>query len=97
MFITNTEAKLHSRIDQADEDTLITGLVAAANAYVQQAIGLETVPEGYTPSPMAKSAALLVFADLYEHREAQSATPLTPNKTLDSLIAMCRDYKGFVQ
>ena len=97
MFITNTEAKLHSRIDQADEDTLITGLVAAANAYVRQAIGLETVPEGYTPSPMAKSAALLVFADLYEHREAQSATPLTPNKTLDSLIAMCRDYKGFVQ
>lgn len=97
MFITDNEAKLHARIDQDDEDTLITGLVAAANAYVQQAIGLEAVPEGYTPSPMAKSAALLVFADLYEHREAQSATPLTPNRTLDSLLAMCRDYKGFVQ
>lgn len=97
MFITNTEAKLHSRIDQADEDTLITGLVAAANEYVKQAIGLNTEPVGYTPSAMAKSAALLVFADLYEHREAQSATPLTSNKTLDSLIAMCRDYKGFVQ
>lgn len=97
MFITAEEAKLHSRIDHDDEDTLIASLVAAANAYVQQAIGLETVPEGYTPSPMAKSAALLVFADLYENREAQSATPLTPNKTLDSLIAMCRNYEGFIQ
>lgn len=97
MFITDNEAKLHARIDQDDEAALVSSLVAAANAYVQQAIGLETVPEGYTPSPMAKSAALLVFADLYEHREAQSATPLTPNRTLDSLLAMCRDYKGFVQ
>lgn len=97
MFITAEEAKLHSRIDNNDENALITALVAAANAYVQQAIGLEAVPEGYTPSPMAKSAALLVFADLYEHREAQSAMPLTPNRTLDSLLAMCRDYTGFVQ
>lgn len=96
MFITLAEAKAHSRIDTSHDDAAATAMVAAANAYVQQAIGLEAVPEGYTPSPMAKSAALLIFADLYANREAQTDKPLTPNKTADSLLAMCRNYKGFI-
>lgn len=97
MFITTEEAKLHARIDQADEDALIVTLVAAANDYTKQAIGLETVPEGYQVPNMAKSAALLIFGDLYANREAQSDRPLTPNKTVDSLLAMCRNYEGFIQ
>lgn len=94
-LITLEEAKAQARIDDNDEDALLLAMIAATTAYVAQATGrtdLET-----TPPPMAKQAALLVFADLYANREAQADRPMYPNKTADSLLAMCRDYKGFVQ
>lgn len=93
-LITLEEAKLHTRIDHEDEDALLAVMIAAATAYVAQATGrtdLDTAP------PLAKQAALLVFADLYANREAQADRPLTPNKTADALLAMCRDYTGYVQ
>lgn len=94
MFITLTQAKDHARIDGTDEDVAIAPMMAAANAYVAQAIG--PLPEGYAPEAMATSAALLIFADLYMNREAQSDRPLSANKTADALLAMCRNYAGFI-
>lgn len=44
--VTLAEAKTHCRVDGSDEDTLITGLIAAATNYVEQytgrAIGAQT-------------------------------------------------------
>ena len=37
--VSRTEAKLHCRVDGADEDTLIDGLIAAANDYVERYTG----------------------------------------------------------
>lgn len=94
MFIDLSTAKEHARIDGTYEDAALLPMVEAANAYVAQAIG--PLPEGYTPQPMAISAALLIFGDLYANREAQSDRPLTANKTADALLSMCRNYAGFV-
>lgn len=94
-LITLEEAKLHTRIDHEDEDALLLVMIGAAHAYVAQATG-RTDLDTAAP-PMAKQAALLVFADLYANREAQASLPLSPNKTADALLAMCRDYTGYVQ
>lgn len=94
-LITLDEAKAQARIDHDDEDALLQAMIDAATAYVAQATGLTELDT--SAPPMARQAALLVFADLYANREAQADRPLTPNKTADALLAMCRDYKGFVQ
>ena len=94
-LITLEEAKAQARIDHNDEDELLQAMIAATTAYVAQATGRTDLEAN--PPPMAKQAALLVFADLYANREAQADRPLSPNKTADSLLAMCRDYKGYVQ
>ena len=91
--ITLSEAKSQARIDHADEDDLLTTMIDVAEAYVRHATGIPTDP---LPT-MAKAATLLVFADLYANREAQQDRPLSQNKTVDSLLAMSRDYVGFVQ
>ena len=93
-LITLEEAKAQARIDTDDEDALIQTMVDASIAYVAQAIGADELDD--SGPPMAKAAALLAFADLYSHREAQSGAPLSRNKTLDNLLAMCRAYRGFV-
>lgn len=94
-LITLDEAKAQARIDHDDEDALLQVMIDAATEYVAHALNRTDLDT--SPPKMAKQAALLVFADLYANREAQADRPLTPNKTADALLAMCRDYKGFVQ
>lgn len=94
-LITLEEAKLHTRIDHDDEDALLQVMIAAATAYVAQATGRADLDAA--PPPMAKQAALLVFADLYGNREAQTGSVMASNKIADALLAMCRDYTGYVQ
>jgi uncharacterized phage protein (predicted DNA packaging) len=38
MVVTLEEAKAHLRVDTADDDTLITGLIGAATGYVEAAL-----------------------------------------------------------
>lgn len=92
-LITLEEAKQQCRVDHNDEDGIIQTMVTTATAYVQQACN-RTDLDG---NAMAKSAALLVVADLYANREAQNDGPLSQNKTLDTLINMARNYEGYVQ
>ena len=93
-LITTEEAKAHARIDHDIEDALIASLVAAAIEYVKQATNAKELDS--TGPPMAKAAALMVFADLYDNRAAQTDRPIIKNTAVDSLLAMCRDYKGFI-
>lgn len=94
-LITLAEAKAHSRIDTDDEDGIIQTMVDASIGYVEHALNIS--PLDHTAPAMAKQAALLVFSDFYANREAQSDKVLTHTKTIESLLNMARDYKGFVQ
>lgn len=94
-LITLNEAKAQARIDHDDEDALLQAMVDAATAYVVHATGRADLDTA--PPPMAKQAALLVFADLYANREAQTDNAMASNKTADALLAMCRNYTGYVQ
>lgn len=69
--VTLTEAKLHCKIEQSDEDALIESLISAARewceAYCNRAIGLQTI-----------ELALPAFADPIE-------VPRPPLRTVDSI------------
>ena len=94
-LITLEDAKAHSRIDTDDEDNIIQSMVTASIAYVEHALNIGPLDDA--APVMAKQAALLMFADFYENREAQADRPLTSNKTVESLLNMARSYKGYVQ
>ena len=93
-LITTEEAKAHARIDHDHEDALIESLITASIEYVKQGTNLPMLDS--TGPPMAKAAALMVFTDLYDNRAAQSERPMVKNPAVDSLLAMCRHYKGFI-
>ena len=94
-LITLEEAKAQARIDHNDEDALIQTMIDASVSYVAHALNRDDLEAA--PPPMAKQAALLVFADFYANREAQADRPYSQNKTVDSLLNLARNYKGFVQ
>ncbi|WPC65275.1 head-tail connector protein [Rhodoferax ferrireducens] len=85
-MLTLTEAKLHLRVDGTDDDTLITSLIAAATAATANHLdNASLVMDATAPAPI-KSAALLLIADLYENREAQTERQLFSNATFDRLL-----------
>ena len=99
-------AKLHLRVDGDEEDALIGGWIAAAYLAIEGKIFAKLyedqagIPEGgvgVVIDEAIHTAAQLITGHLYANREAQADRPLSPNKTADSLLAMCRDYKGYVQ
>lgn len=89
-MLTLNETKLHLRVDHDDDDSLIYGLIETASAAVANHLNVTTVAEP-VPAPV-RAAALLLVADLYEHREAQTDRPLTRNATYENLLAPYRVY-----
>lgn len=84
-LLTLAEAKLHCRIDHDDEDTLLTALIATATAATGDYLNATTALDDTAAAPI-KSAALLMVADLYENREAQTERPLYRNSTFERLL-----------
>lgn len=84
-LLTLAEAKLHCRIDHGDEDALITALIATATAATGDYLNAATALDSTAAAPI-KSAALLMVADLYENREAQTERPLYRNSTFERLL-----------
>jgi uncharacterized phage protein (predicted DNA packaging) len=79
-LVTLAEVKAHLRLDTNDEDTLLTMFAEAATEYVQNVTRAPwDVPEEVPFS--VKAATLLVAADLFENREAQSVSKLYVNET----------------
>lgn len=71
--ITVEDAKAHMNIVLDDDDALIAGKIAAAEAWIGKFIGsalddAEAFPDG-TPEPLKEAVRQLV-AHLYENREA---------------------------
>lgn len=77
--------KLHLRITTDDEDSLLMLYAAAALEHIRHVTRKDwpTIEECPAELPVA---ALLLVADMYENREAQTATPLTQNKAVERLL-----------
>ena len=93
-LITLEEAKEFARLGDS-ENTTVQIMIDAATAYVENALNIGPLDD--TAPVMAKQAALMIFADMYDNRGAQSDRPLTSNKTVDALLDLARNYEGYVQ
>lgn len=87
-LLTLSDAKLHCRIDNDDEDALISSLIDAAEQSILLYLNTETLPD---EAPVHAAALMLVGA-LYENREAITDRPLSDNKLFDRLLAPYRNY-----
>ncbi len=85
-LLTLDEAKLHCRIDHADEDALLGALIATATAAVADYMNMDADDvDDAAPAPV-KSAALLLVGDLYANREAQGDRQFYKNPTFENLL-----------
>lgn len=108
MAITTADVKLYLRVGGSTEDTLIAGLVTAAQKFIKQQSGktLVVVPP-VAPATESTTAAIdtdelyilavkRLVARMYSHRGdnlAQSAAKEDPTvQMLINHIAMCGDY-----
>ena len=69
MPVTLEEAKEYLRLDSADEDALVTGLLLQAESLCKDVARAETVEDFWGMGPPAKLAVLYGVTYLYEHRE----------------------------
>ena len=79
-------AKQHLRIEGESEDVLLLVYVTAAMEHVRQFTRQDWPTDSATVPPEWIAAVLLLTADLYENREAQTAVPLSENKTVARLL-----------
>ncbi len=80
------DAKLHLRVDFTDDDDLIENLIDTATAATADYLDdSELVLDSTAPAPV-KAATLLMIADLYENREAQTERQLYVNQTYERLL-----------
>lgn len=94
MILTKDEVKNYLRVDIEDDDTLITTLMAAAEAYLQNATGKE-YPEkdeaGNTPDYTLEKVYLnLLIAYWYENRSAAANSKSFNGKAPDDFTYATR-------
>ncbi len=77
------EAKQYIRVDSADEDEFISGLLETGEKLCADVVRME-IPELEAHLPMARIAVLYAAAYLYEHREQADHGELV--QTLRSLL-----------
>ena len=83
---TLSQAKAHLRVDHTDEDTLIEGLIDAAQQTVKLYLNVETLP---TEAPV-DIAVLMLTAALYEQRESVVDRPWGDSRLYARLLAPYR-------
>lgn len=85
-MLTLIETRLHLRVDQTDEDSLIQSMMDVATVATADYLNLPLEQMTTTvPSPI-KAAALLMVAGLYTNREDQSDRQLYRNDTYHRLL-----------
>lgn len=81
------DVKHHLRVDQSLDDDLIEALMTAATtATANHLDNASLVLDATAPAPI-KAAAMLLVADLYENRTAQTERPLFKNETYERLLS----------
>ncbi|WP_434523742.1 head-tail connector protein [Klebsiella quasipneumoniae] len=90
--ITLTEAKLHCRVDGADEDVLIQAYIDAALEVCQKHIG-KRFDTGLEFTPAIKVGCLMFVSHLYENREPVNIGNITTEipLTISALWSVYRD------
>lgn len=87
--VTVAEAKLHLRVTQSSEDTLIQGYIYAAQAHIRNLLNRRIPGEDYStpnvPYPI-KQAAYLLVGDMYANREGQTETEIKENPAVMNLL-----------
>lgn len=68
-MLTLEEAKNYLRVDYADDDTLITGLIATAQKLCMDVTRMDDADQFAASGEYAHTAMLYTVAYLYEHRE----------------------------
>ncbi len=81
-MMTLEEVKLHLRVDDDHEDTLIGHLLDAATEAAFDHLGHEPDP---IPAPV-QAAILLAVGDLFANREAVGTQPYSKNPTYERLL-----------
>lgn len=88
----------HLRLDDADgEGAYVEMLLMVAESAVSQYLGRPLTPWSLaqvSPPPEVMHAVLLILADLYENRSAQTDKPLSSNATVDRLLHFHRQGLG---
>ncbi|MND43593.1 phage gp6-like head-tail connector protein [Agrobacterium tumefaciens] len=69
--VTLAESKTHLRVDFAEDDSYIAGLISAAESYVSE-IGVTIASPA---QPAVKHAILLLVGHWYSYREAAAEKP----------------------
>ncbi len=69
MSVTLEEVKEYLRLDSADEDVLLTGLILNAEVLCKDVARAETMEDFWDMGSPAKLAVLYGVTYLYEHRE----------------------------
>ncbi len=82
-MVSLEEAKQYIRVDSADEDEFISGLLETGEKLCADVARME-IPELEAHLPMARIAVLYAAAYLYEHREQADHGELV--QTLRSLL-----------
>lgn len=89
-MLTLAETKQHLRVDLEDDNSLIASLMTAATTATANYLdNAAIVMDATAPAPV-KTAALLLVADLYENRTAQTERPLFANTAYERLLAPYR-------
>jgi uncharacterized phage protein (predicted DNA packaging) len=96
--VTLAEVKLHLRITQNNEDSLLQLYIEAAEDYIRNflntgILGFSDSPQTATPSAI-KAAALLTIADLYENREGAAEKEIKENPAVMRLLYPYRENIG---
>ena len=68
-MLTLEEVKNYLRVDYADDDTLITGLIATAKKLCMDVARMDDADQFAASGENAHTAMLYTVAYLYEHRE----------------------------
>jgi len=93
-MLTLEETKLHLRVDGIDDDPLIDSLIDAATAATGDYLDNPAlVLDATAPAPI-KAATLLLVADLYDNREAQTERPRYVNRTYERLLNPYRVFSA---
>jgi uncharacterized phage protein (predicted DNA packaging) len=97
IFTDLIEAKDHLRVQVDTDDALIEAYIEAAEQHVLNYLNLseEELLGSPTdrPAPL-RIATLMIVADLYEHREAQSDIEIHENPAVDRLLFPYRACLG---
>ncbi|UUV17369.1 head-tail connector protein [Fusobacteria bacterium ZRK30] len=83
-MLTLDEIKLYLRVDDSEEDKLITQLELFSREEIKNSTGVEYVEEN--PTETYKLAQLIIIADRYENRASEDQE-FKPNNILSCLYS----------